>query len=32
MLAGIAIFMMVLSPLYVPVMITVVDVIENRRK
>ena len=31
MLAGIAIFMLVLSPLFVPVMITVVDAIETRR-
>jgi hypothetical protein len=31
MLAGIAIFMMVLSPLYIPVAVTVVHAIGNRR-
>jgi hypothetical protein len=31
MVAGIAIFMMVLSPLFIPVMTTVVHAVANRR-
>jgi hypothetical protein len=31
MLAGFAIFLLVLSPLYIPVTITVVDAIDSRR-